>query len=644
MCGIAGIVQRDGAPIHADDIGRMLDRQAHRGPDDAGTYIAPGVGLGHRRLSVIDVSSAGHQPMPNRDRTCWITYNGEIYNYREVRRSLERAGRHFRSDSDTEVLLQAYEQWGEACLQELNGMFAFAIWDGRRDLLFCARDRIGIKPFYYVDDGRRFAFASEIKALLTLPGVSAAPEPASVLDYLAFSYVRGERTLYRGIRKLPPGETLTVHRRGLTRSVYWDVEYEETDRRGEDEIVEELAWTIDDAVRIQLRADVPVGTHLSGGLDSSLVTGLARKHHTGCLLGFNGRFAEGAAFDESSHARTMAKVANTELVDVLVTRDDLYDRLAHLTWHMDEPTAGPGLIPQYAVCREARKHVTVALGGQGGDEIFVGYPRYRSDLLRHQAVSLLRGRSPAPGFPGIGALTGLLRESGARAAASLFLRRLGPVPSPGTMAHFLRTTAETWNLGISPAELRDVVDAELDRRIPAARSPLGRLLYYDLKNYLPALLHVEDRTSMAVSLESRVPLLDHRIVEIMARVPAAMKFPGFRQKHLLRRVASPVVPASIVDRKDKMGFPTPLSIWLQEERGDPRLVDALSGSALRRTGVLRADPLPQTAGESWALLSLEMWMRTFVEPSRAGADESSSGAIPSAGDAPRDARRPSAAA
>ena len=644
MCGIAGIVHRDGAAIEVADLERMLDRMAHRGPDDAGTYVAPGVGLGHRRLSIIDVSTAGHQPMPSPDRQCWITYNGEIYNYREVRRSLEQAGRQFRSDSDTEVLLHAYEEWGQDCLKELNGMFAFAIWDARRDLLFCARDRIGIKPFYYLDDGRRFAFASEIKALLALPGVSAEPDPICILDYLSFSYVRGSRTLFRGIEKLLPGEMLTVGRNGLQRSVYWDVEYEETDRRSEDEIVEELAWTIDDAVRIQLRADVPVGTHLSGGLDSSLVTGLARKHHPGRLLSFNGRFAEGEAYDESAYARTMAEAADTELVDVLVTREDLYDRLAHLTWHMDEPTAGPGLIPQFSVCREARKHVTVALGGQGGDEIFVGYPRYRSDLLRHQAVSLLRGRRPAPGFPALGALTGLLRESGPRAAASLFLRRLEPVPAPATMARFLQTTAATWNLALTPAELREVTDAEHERRIPAARSPLGRLLHYDLKNYLPALLHVEDRTSMAVSLESRVPLLDHRIVEIMARVPAAMKFPGFRQKHLLRRVASPVVPASIVGRHDKMGFPTPLSIWLQEGTGDPRLDEAVSGATLRRAGILRGAPRPGTPGESWALLSLEMWMRTFVERSAAATSDPAPRATPTGGVGSRSVKPPSAAA
>ena len=557
--------------------------------------------------------------MPNHDRSCWITYNGEIYNYREVRRALERAGRHFRSDSDTEVLLQAYEQWGEECLRELNGMFAFAIWDARRQVLFAARDRIGIKPFYYLDDGRRFAFASEIKALLALPGVSVEPVPASVLDFLTFGYVRGDQTLYRGIRKLPPGESLTVHRRGLTRSVYWDVEYEETDRRPEDEIVEELAWTIDDAVRIQLRADVPVGTHLSGGLDSSLVTGLARKHHPGRLLSFNGRFAEGEAYDESAYARTMAGAADAELVDVLVTRDGLYDRLRHLTWQMDEPTAGPGLIPQFSVCREARRHVTVALGGQGGDEIFVGYPRYRDDMLRHQAVSLLRGRRPAPGYPALRSLASLVRESGARATASLFLRRLDPVPAPATMARFLRTTAAAWNVGISDAELREIIEAELDRRIPPDRSPLGRVLHYDLKNYLPALLHVEDRTSMAVSLESRVPLLDHRIVEIMARVPTAMKFPNFRQKHLLRRVAAPVVPPAIVDRKDKKGFPTPLGIWLQEEQDDARLREAAAGTALRRVGILEGAPSAPPAGGEWTMLSLEMWARTFLETEHAAA-------------------------
>ena len=521
------------------------------------------------------------------------------------------------------MLLQAYEQWGEGCLEELNGMFAFAVWDARRHVLFAARDRIGIKPFYYLDDGRRFAFASEIKALLTLPGVSAEPAPASVLDFLTFGYVRGEQTLYRGIRKLPPGESLTVHRRGLTRSVYWDVEYEETDRRAEDEIVEELAWTIDDAVRLQLRADVPVGTHLSGGLDSSLVTGLARKHHPGRLLSFNGRFTEGEAYDESPYARAMADAAGTELVDVLVTREGLYDRLVQLAWHMDEPTAGPGLIPQFSVCQEARKHVTVALGGQGGDEIFVGYPRYRTDLLRHQAVSLLRGRRPAPGFPAVRSLASLVRESGARATASLFLRRHDPVPAPATVARFLRTTAATWNVGIAARELHEITDAELDRRIPSTRSPLGRVLHYDLKNYLPALLHVEDRTSMAVSLESRVPLLDHRIVEIMARVPTALKFPDFRQKHLLRRVATPVVPAEIVGRKDKKGFPTPLGIWLREAHDDARLREAVSGTALRCIGILGGGPSAAPAGEEWTMLSLEMWARTFLEGERSAVSAES---------------------
>ncbi|HEU4827703.1 MAG TPA: asparagine synthase-related protein, partial [Gemmatimonadales bacterium] len=276
-------------------------------------------------------------------------------------------------------------------------------------------------------------------------------------------------------------------------------------------------------------------------------------------------------------------------------------------------------IPQYSVCREARKHVTVALGGQGGDEIFVGYPRYREDILRHQAVSLLRGRRPAPGFPAFGSLASLIRESGARATASLFLRRLDPVPAPATMARFLRTTAEAWKLAISDTELREIHDAELDRRIPEERSPLGRVLHYDLKNYLPALLHVEDRTSMAVSLESRVPLLDHRIVEIMARVPTALKFPRFRQKHLLRRVASPVVPSAIVDRTDKMGFPTPLGVWLREARDDARLREAASGAALCRSGILNGAPGAAPPGGEWTQLSLEMWALTFLEGASGGA-------------------------
>jgi asparagine synthase (glutamine-hydrolysing) len=616
MCGIAGILHRDGGPVGEATVTRMLDRLIHRGPDDEGLYIADGVGLGHRRLSIIDVSAAGHQPMPNAAETIWITYNGELYNYKELRRTLEHSGRRFRSDSDTEVILQAYEEWGTDCLQQFNGMFAFAIWDARDKTLFCARDRIGIKPFYYADNGQRFAFASEIKALLTLPELDAEPDMAGLLDYLAFSFVRGERTMFRGIHKLLPGEMLVVSADGLQRITYWDVVFDESDRRPEAAISEELAWLIDDAVRIQMRADVPVGTHLSGGLDSSLVTTLARRHHPGTLLSFNGRFAEGSEYDESGFARIVAEASGVELIDVLVDAEGFASHLAHLTWHMDEPAAGPGLYPQFFVCQAAQRQVKVALGGQGGDEVFVGYPRYRDDLCRNQVVSLLRGQRGPRGYPLHRAIANVVRERGLRSVASLLLRGLDPLPAPSAVARILQQTAAAWDLNIPDQQIRDLQEAEFERAKPLQPSPLGRLLYHDLKHYLTALLHVEDRTSMAVSLESRVPLLDHRIVELMARVPSEVKFPPFRFKHLLRKVAAPILPQSIVERADKKGFPTPLTIWLERLRGDPALIDLLKGGSLRRQEITRRGP-GQAAGFDgglgWSTLSLELWSRIFLE-------------------------------
>ena len=596
----------------------MLSVLEHRGPDDSGIYAAGGLGLGHRRLSIIDVTDTGHQPMPNASATTWITYNGELYNYKEIRETLRKQGRQFRSESDTEVILQAYEEWGQDCLQHFNGMFAFALWDSRQQSLFCARDRIGIKPFYYVDTGSQFDFASEIKALIQVPGPTPAPDPAGLLDYLAFSYVRGQRTLFKGIYKLGPGEMLEVDSHGSARKRYWDVVFDESDRRPEKAIVEELSWLLDDAVRIQMRADVPVGTHLSGGLDSSLVTALARRHHPGELLSFNGRFAEGPGFDESPYARIVAEEFAVKLVDVLVDSRGFLPNLARLTWHMDEPAAGPGLYPQFFVCQAARRYVTVALGGQGGDEVFVGYPRYRDELCRSQVVSLLRGRRRQSGYPIGGAVSNVLRQGGIRPVASLMLRGLDVLPAPNAVAHMLRRTAEAWQLNIGEQDLKQICSEELEREQYPAHSPLGALLYHDLKHYLTALLHVEDRTSMAVSLESRVPLLDHRIVELMARVPSEVKFPPFEFKHLLRQLARPILPRSIVERRDKKGFPTPLLHWLKRMGSDPQLQELLQAPSLLRNGMFRQPPKEDSglSWDSWPLLSLELWSRIFLEGSR----------------------------
>ncbi len=627
MCGIAGIFRRDGAAVDDAEVARMLRVLVHRGPDDEGIYLAEGIGLGHRRLSIIDVSAAGHQPMPNAAGTTWITYNGELYNHRELRLELERSGCRFRSQSDTEVILQSYERLGTDCIHQFNGMFAFAIWDAQRRSLFCARDRIGIKPFYYVDDGRQFVFASEVKALLAVAAVSAEPDVGSLLDYLTFAYVRGERTLFRRVRKLLPGEMLVVCERGSARSLYWDAAFDESDKRPEPEIVEELTTLMDDAVRRQLQADVPVGTHLSGGLDSSLVTGLAMRHHPGRLFSFNGRFAEGPDYDESRYARAVARHVNAELMDVLVDDKNFVPHMAHLVWHMDEPTAGPGLYPQYMVCRAARTHVKVALGGQGGDEIFVGYPHHRDDLCMGLVVSALRGRRNAgSGYAVSDALINVVRRGQERSVLSLLFRGLEPLPSPRAIRHLLQRSAASWGLVLDDAEMLSSPFASgLDggRTPEKSKSLLNGLLYHDLKHYLPSLLHVEDRTSMAVSLESRVPLLDHRIVEFMARVPSLVKFPAFRFKHLLRQVATPILPELITHRVDKKGFPTPLMLWLRRLRSDRTLTDLLSARSLQRTGLFRRNPLLGHEGDmwrTWTVLNLELWCRVFLEGSWAATE------------------------
>jgi len=442
----------------------------------------------------------------------------------------------------------------------------------------------------------------------------------AVLDYLTFSYVRGDRTLFKRVHKLLPGEMLIVSERGCTRSVYWDVPFEESDDRPDREIVNELSALLDDAVRIQLRADVPVGTHLSGGLDSSLVTGLARQHHPGPLFSFNGRFAEGPEYDESVYAQAVAHRAGVELVDVLVDEKDFVRHMARLIWHMDEPTAGPGLYPQSFVCEAARKYVKVVLGGQGGDEVFVGYPRYRDDLCRNLMLSFIRGkRYSSSGYSLWDALFNVARRGQGRSILSLLIRGIEPFPSAEAVKHLLRSTAESWGLSIPDLELRDLPIAARHNGEAASgmtTSPLNQLLYEDLKHYLPSLLHVEDRTSMAVSLESRVPLLDHRIVELMARVPSPMKFPPFRFKHLLRQAAAPIVPEVVIQRRDKKGFPTPLMVWLQRLKSDPELADLLSAKSLRRTGLFRTNPLSgyeRDAWRSWAVLNLELWSRIFLD-------------------------------
>ncbi len=543
MCGIAGIFDRNGEH-DASAVSRMLDVQAHRGPDGSGVWVDPGIVLGHRRLAFLDLSPEGAQPMQYAEDRYVVTYNGEIYNFVELRATLERLGHEFRSSSDTEVLLAAYAEWGPDCLARLNGMFAFAIWDRRERTLFAARDRLGVKPFVYAWDGRRFAFASETKALHAAGLVDGGMDPDAVYEYLARGYTSEGRSFHAGVRELEPGTAILLGEDLPLRTWrWWDpARDEDASFTSAAEWADAIGELLDDAVRIRLRADVPVGAHLSGGLDSSAITAAAARHHTGSepFHAFTGAFTDDAASDERRWARSVAAHAGVQIHEVEIGVDELADEFARILWHMDEPIAGPGVFPQLKVCDlVANQHVKAVLGGQGGDELFGGY-------LRHRALYFKQRMSGGSGMA-------------ARAGAAMELARL----ARGEWRRVRRTSTRVTDAQLDPQFLASVdpMLREQVRRGALSHANVRDLMWHDLRCYLPGLLHVEDRTSMAASIESRTPLLDYRLVELALRIPADLLFERGEPKPLLRRAVSSWLPSDVVNRRDKKGFPTPLHWW-----------------------------------------------------------------------------------
>ncbi|MBI2883513.1 MAG: asparagine synthase (glutamine-hydrolyzing) [Candidatus Methylomirabilis oxyfera] len=628
MCGIAGVVTQ-GKPVERSCLEAMMQSLAHRGPDGEGMYLDGAVGLGHRRLAIID-PEGGRQPLSNEDGSVWVTFNGCIYNYQELARDLRAAGHTFRTHSDTEVIVHAYEQWGTACVTHFNGMFAFAIWDGGAQRLFAARDRLGIKPFYYVAGAEAFAFASEIKALIAGGCIRPELDPRGLQDYLTFQFCLDEKTLFRGVQRLPPGHALVMHPGDPAHPQvfeYWDLQYDYDSRHPEEYFVDHLKFLLEDAVRLQLRSDVPLGAHLSGGLDSATVVCLTARLLDGQgLKTFTGAFDEGRAFDETPFARLIAKAAGADYHEVYLTSQDFADTISKLIWHMDEPAAGPGLFPQYFVSRLARQHVKVVLGGQGGDELFLGYARYLIAYLEqcfHGAILETADQdryavtleSIIPNLPTLRGYQPLLQhfwkeglfEDGSRRYFRLIDRGEG-------MAAVVNQDAI--DPTYSPYESFYALYSR--KNLP---SLINRMTYFDLKASLPALLQVEDRTSMAVGLESRVPLLDHRIVELMATVPPAIKFKGGRLKHLFREAVKQLVPVEILARKDKMGFPVPLSQWYHGGLCDFGR-DILLSRRTRERGIFHTQTLEHLLEHEqpfsrviWGVLCLELWHREFVDGS-----------------------------
>ncbi|MBK1727387.1 XrtA/PEP-CTERM system amidotransferase [Halorhodospira neutriphila] len=633
MCGLAGILvgRADEPGARAGLLERMNAAQAHRGPDQSGAHHEARVSLGHQRLSIIDLA-AGQQPLANEDGDVLTVYNGEIYNHEPLRRELQERGHRFRTRCDTEVIVHAWEEWGERCVERLRGMFSLAVWDRRRGRLFLARDRLGIKPLCYAElpDGR-LLFASEIKALLACPELPRTLDPAAVEEYFAFGYVPEPRSLFAAVRKLPPGHTLTVTP-GLPLGEprqYWDVAFEADPAWGEEAAAEALLERLREAVRLRMAADVPLGAFLSGGVDSSAVTALmselSDRPVDACSIGFGER-----RYDEAEHARAVAGHLGLRhhLDTVEPERFALIDELARL---YDEPFADSSALPTYEVSRLTRCRVTVALSGDGGDELLAGYRRYRG-YAREQR---LRGRLPAPLRRAVFGPLGRCYPKADWAPRALRGKATFQALAADPVTGYLRSVALLDDAsrrrlfsGRLRGELQGYHAGEVLRRHAAAthapeRDPVAFAQYLDLKTWLPGdILTKVDRASMAHALEVRVPLLDHQLVEWAATLPSSLKVRGGEGKYLLKRALEPRLPRGALYRR-KQGFELPVAEWLRGPlRGRLRgavLGERLADSGLFDPGCLRRLVDEHQAGRAnharalWSLLMFESFLRQRVE-------------------------------
>jgi asparagine synthase (glutamine-hydrolysing) len=629
MCGIGGKLYFDQArPVEPEVLERMNAAQAHRGPDDSGIYCQGAVGLAHRRLSIIDLSPAGHQPMANEDGTIWIVFNGEIYNFQALRLRLAERGHRFRSRTDTEVLLHLYEEYGVDCLQFLRGMFAFAIWDAPRRQLFLARDRLGKKPLCYQQDAEALRFASEAKAILQDPAVEPQPDPVGVSRYLTYGYVPSPGSAFQGMRKLPPAHYL-LFREGKTEVVrYWQLRRSQKLHRPEGEWCREILARLEEAVRLRLVSDVPLGAFLSGGIDSSAVVAMMSHASGGVIKTFSIGFDE-PEYDELRFARQVAERFGTEHHE-LVVRPDATAILPKLAWHYDEPFGDSSAVPTYYVAQMTRRHVTVALNGDAGDEDFGGYDRYVASLLaasfdRLPGARLLR-RAIRWGlrlWPQGGRRTSLLSR-GRR-----FLDGLTELPERRYARWFCHFYGDRKDELCSP-EFRAAwgEDDALEVLLRAYRESdatdfLDATLGVDAALYLPDDLLVKvDIASMAHSLEARSPFLDHEFMEFAATIPSNLKVRGRVKKHILKRALSGLLPDEILHRP-KMGFGMPIDHWFRHELRD-LAYDTLLGPRCLARGYFRPEALRRLLDEHtrgtanwhyllWTLLMLELWHRTYVD-------------------------------
>lgn len=615
MCGIAGMVAPNGQAVDAALLRRMTDALRHRGPDGEGFHVAPGVGLGHRRLSIIDLEG-GAQPIFNEDGSIAIVFNGEIYNYRELTSELSRLGHAFKTHSDTEAVIHAYEEWGPACLDRFIGMFAIALWDARKAELFLARDRLGKKPlFYRIDDGR-LAFASELKSLLIDGAFRPRLDLHAVDGFLTFGYVPGDRCIVSGVEKLPPGHWLRWRNGHIEARRYWAPEFSPQRDVSEKEWLERLESTLRDAVRLRLRSDVPLGVFLSGGVDSSAITALACEELGAATKTYSIGFRE-REHDELPYARQVAQHFKTDHHELVVEDRDI-GVLEEIAYHLDEPFADPSSLPTFYVCREARKHVTVVLSGDGGDELFAGYSRY-GDSLRYAKADL----APAPLRRAMGGVALALTPT--RVWGRGLIERLsqsGPTRYLSQMSAFsLAERRALW--GASRREMAgagvELFSPWFERYAPA--DLLAALQGCDQTNYLPDDILVKvDRMSMRHSLEARCPILDHRVVELANSLPSSLKRQGSEGKLLLKRLLAKRLPSAILERP-KRGFGIPIRKWFRSALQDyardwllgpsAKIVDTLDRGAIQAVIDTHAAGMRDFSRRIWTLLMFEHWRRRY---------------------------------
>jgi asparagine synthase (glutamine-hydrolysing) len=638
MCGIAGIIQfGDDALVDGAVVRRMCRTIAHRGPDDEGFYVEGRVGLGMRRLSIIDLKT-GHQPITNEDESVWLVYNGEIYNHRAVRQDLIQRGHVFRTQSDTETIVHAYEEYGRDCVQHLRGMFAFALWDSRHQHLFAARDRLGIKPFYYRRSAGIFLFGSEIKAILAHPEVRAEFNPSVLPEYLAFGYLSGPETFFAGIHKLMPGHTLELDAGGALRiEPYWDLTTSSApSSRGERYYVQGYRERLEQAVNSHLMSDVPLGVFLSGGVDSSAVAALMTRIRKASVETFSVGYAE-EAHSELPYARQVAAHLHSIHHEVRVSRQDFFDALPRLIWHEDEPIVWPSSVSLYFVARLARERVTVVLTGEGADETLAGYTRYAFTLKNaalDRAYRTLAPRALRNGIRSFVAESSVLSATLRRKLEHTFLARDGESWASFYFDNFFSAFSARDQAGLlagadSGRHLGDAYRQVLDYWERSTGSLLQRLLYTDIKTYLVELLMKQDNMSMAASIESRVPFLDHELVEFATGIPADLQVSGLAGKTILKKAVEDLLPHSILYRP-KLGFPTPWSQWLAGP-GFDAIEELLNEPRSMNRGWFRQDAVQRLFREHraryrdhydriWRLLNLELWFRVMIEgePHNAG--------------------------